>query len=254
LFFKAQGMLMTRRKAIILVLALYWPALFIAAHIPIPQVVRRADMSDKRLHFLMYAILTFLFWSVIRPHSKVDWRRATAWLTLLAIVVYGICDEVLQHFVGRTTDVRDLAADTSGAVAAMLILSVCSFWPAGAIITAMGLYALPGLARKDLMDLLPVIMSLLYVGGYSLFTLLWMRCLHPLTCGIRSGYVRFLASVSGPLLILAVTKASTTVAGRPFGRWDMVAGTVGIGAGILIAWVLGWPWSEGEDSVAPARS
>ena len=49
-----------RRKLTVIVLALYWPSLFILAHIPIPKVVREADVSDKSLHFLAYLLLTFL--------------------------------------------------------------------------------------------------------------------------------------------------------------------------------------------------
>lgn len=253
---KAQNMAMTRRrKVMILALALYWPTLFVLAHIPIPQVVREADMSDKGLHFLMYAILTFLLWSVIRPRVKVDWRRASGWLVLLAVLAYAVCDEGLQHFVaGRSADPKDLVADMSGAIATLAVFSVCSFWPAGAIISAMAIYMLPVLARKDLMSLLPVMTSVFYVGGYAFFTLLWMRCCYPLMRVRNNSYGRFLVSVSGPLALLLVTKISAAVKQRPFETWDMVAATVGILGGVLAAHVSGWPCPEQfrEATAAPA--
>jgi len=63
-----------QQKIIIILLAFYWPILFILAHIPIPQYVRKAGVSDKSLHFLAYLILTFLLWFAIRPDEKVKWR------------------------------------------------------------------------------------------------------------------------------------------------------------------------------------
>jgi hypothetical protein len=251
-----------RRKGMILALALYWPALFVLAHIPIPPVVREANMSDKGLHFLMYAILTFLLWSAVRPDAKVDWRRAGGWLIFLVIVVYGICDEGLQHFVsGRTADAKDLAADVAGVVVALGILSVFSFWPAGAVLTAITVYMLPVLARKNLMDLLPVMTVVFYVGGYAFFTLLWRRCLRPLIAIRKVGWVWFMASVSGPMALLVVTGISTKAAGRPFDRWDMTTAAVGILIGILVGWAVGWPSrrdatdvsSSGGSSVASER-
>lgn len=241
----------------ILALALYWPTLFVVAHIRIPPVVREANMSDKGLHFLMYAILTFLLWSVVRSHSKVDWRRASAWLVLLAILIYAVLDEGLQHFVaGRSADPKDLVADAGGAIVALGILTVFSFWPAGAIITAMTIYMLPVLARKNLMSLLPLMSTVFYVGGYAFFTLLWMRCLRRLTVVKRAAWVRLLASMSGPLALLVVTRLSTKAAARPFNRWDMAAAAAGIVVGILVAWGLGWPFRRqgGRHASLPARS
>ncbi len=242
-----------RRKATLLALALYWPTLFVLAHIPIPQVVRRADVSDKGLHFLMYAILTFLLWGAVRPDSKVNWRRPAGWLVLLAVLAYSLLDEGLQHFVAeRSADPRDLVADAAGAAAAMIVLSVSSFWSAGAIIVAIAIYTLPVLARKGLMNFLPLTTTLFYLAGYGFFTLLWMRRLRPLTSTVRSGSLRCLAWISAPLLVMAITKVSAMATGRPFETWDMVAATIGIGAGILVAHASGWPGLEPDVPVSPA--
>jgi VanZ family protein len=104
-------MLMTlshQQKISACVLILYWPALFVLAHVPIPRVVREADVSDKSLHFLAYLILTFLIWSAVSGDRKVRWRRAAPWLVLFVIAVYGIFDEWLQTYISeRSCDVRD---------------------------------------------------------------------------------------------------------------------------------------------------
>lgn len=249
-----------RRKWMILALALYWPALFVLAHIPIPSVVREANMSDKGLHFLVYAILTFLLWSVVGSDSKVNWLRRGSWLVLAAVILYGLCDEGLQHFVSnRSPDARDLVADLAGALVALGILSVFSFWPAGAIVTAMTVYMLPVLARRNLMNLLPVLTTLFYVGGYATFTLLWMRCL-PRPKGLsKAGGAWLAATVSGPLALLALTRISAKAAGRPFDRWDMAAAAMGILVGVLVAWRVGWPpgrkatvWTHDDPSLRVA--
>src|SRR4030043_1886519 len=97
-----------QQKIAAFVLALYWPALFVLTHIPIPHVIQEADVSAKSLHFLAYLILTFLIWSAVYGGRKVKWRRAAPWLVLFVIVVYGILDEWLQIYVaGRSCDVRD---------------------------------------------------------------------------------------------------------------------------------------------------
>jgi len=75
-----------RQKAVVAVLVLYWPTLFVLAHIPVPQVVRRAHVYDKSLHLLAYMILTFLLWSAIKPLERVCWRRAAVWCLLAGVV------------------------------------------------------------------------------------------------------------------------------------------------------------------------
>ena len=96
-----------RQKLGMLSLAIYWPTLFIVSHIPIPTVVRKAGVSDKGLHFLAYLILVFLLWFVLNPHRKVRWPRAGVWWVFLALVAYGVVDELLQGYLGRSCDIGD---------------------------------------------------------------------------------------------------------------------------------------------------
>jgi len=132
-----------RQKAVIAVLVLYWPTLFVLAHIPIPPVVRRAHMNDKSLHLLAYMILTFLLWSAIKPGERVRWRRIAVWCLLTVVAVYGVCDEWLQRVLGsRSMDPSDLIADLIGAVAALGILTVLSFWPTCVVVTGTTIYTL----------------------------------------------------------------------------------------------------------------
>ena len=43
------------------ILTVYWIALFIATHIPMPQLPDLPEHSDKAMHFVAYAGLGFLF-------------------------------------------------------------------------------------------------------------------------------------------------------------------------------------------------
>src|SRR4030042_647093 len=96
-----------RQKLTIISLLVYWPGVFILAHIPIPQLVYKAQVSDKSLHFLVYLVLVFLLWFTISPDKKVNWRKAAAWWVLFVVVWYGVVDEVLQGYVGRSCDIID---------------------------------------------------------------------------------------------------------------------------------------------------
>jgi hypothetical protein len=234
--------MMRRRKVTILALALYWPTLFVLAHIPIPAVVRRAGMSDKSLHVLMYMILTFLLWSVVEPQSKLRWRRATPWLTLAVVLAYAFCDEYLQRFVaGRSMDARDLVADAIGALAALGLLSVFSFWPALLIVSGTAIYTLAVFTRANLTELLPVTSTVFHLATHTLFTLLWMVCLRT-SFGLKQPNPRWLvASLSVPLGLLLVTKTSALISGKAFEGWDVVAAAVGIFGTLAACWILGRP-------------
>jgi VanZ family protein len=164
-----------RQKAVIAVLILYWPTLFVLAHIPIPQVVRKAHVYDKSLHLLAYMILTFLLWSAIKPLERVCWRRAVVWCLLALVAVYGVCDEWLQHFIGsRSMDPADFVADLIGASAALGMLTVLSFWPTSVIIAGTTIYTLAVFTRANLTALLPVTMTAFHLMTHAVFTLLWI--------------------------------------------------------------------------------
>jgi VanZ family protein len=218
-----------RQKAVIAVLAMYWPTLFVVAHIPVPQVVRRAHMYDKSLHLLAYMILTFLLWSAVKSAQRVQWRRAAVWCLLVAVAVYGVCDELLQHFVAdRSTDPRDFAADVIGAGVALGMLTFLSFWPTAVIIAGTTIYTLAVFTRANLTALLPVATPIFHLMTHAVFTLLWIGYLHQSPHRQRRGPRWVAASVSLPLALVVVTKASTVLSGKAFEGWDVVAAVAGI--------------------------
>lgn len=95
-------------------LTVYWVALFIGTHIPLPQMALPGH-SDKSMHFVAYAGLSFLFtW----------WLHGTKHATLKTVGVlgvYAVVDEVLQYPVNRTPDVLDAVADWVGIIIGLII-------------------------------------------------------------------------------------------------------------------------------------
>jgi hypothetical protein len=178
-------------------------------------------------------ILTFLLWSVVRPYEKVNWRRTAVWCVLAIVMVYGVCDECLQHYVaGRSTDARDLVADFIGAVAVLGVLTFLSFWPAFLLVGGTVIYTLAVFTRANITKLLPVTATVFYFAAYAVFTLIWagcLRCWPPLRGAERRW---FLASVSVPVALIIVTKVSAVLSGKAFEGWDMVAAAVGVAVSV----------------------
>ncbi len=78
---------------------------------PLPELTTR--FWDKGIHFVEYGSLGGLLLFALRS-SGVAWRRALL-LAIAGASLYGASDELHQAFVtGRSSDVRDWAADTIG--------------------------------------------------------------------------------------------------------------------------------------------
>jgi VanZ family protein len=74
----------------------------------------RLHISDKVLHFAAYAILAFL------PSLHERWPALAA--VLVAVLALGVSLEFAQNYApGRSFELADMAADTAGAVAGVII-------------------------------------------------------------------------------------------------------------------------------------
>lgn len=218
-----------QQKVIIFFLISYWLTLFISAHIPIPQVIREADISDKGLHTLAYLILTFLLCSTINPNKKVNWRKASAWWILLVVVLYGICDEVLQLFVaGRTCDARDFLADLGGTLSALIVLSFFTFWPAFLVVTGVSIFTLTNIARVNIANLFPMLDTAFHLFVYAFFTLLWIQNLHYLTKLTAPKPKWLIAALMVPVIFLLAVKSISITFGRSYTTTDIYAAAAGI--------------------------
>ncbi len=212
-----------QQKIAACVLVLYWPALFVLAHIPIPHVVQEADVSDKSLHFLAYLILTFLIWFAVRGDRKVKWRRAAPWLVLFVIVVYGILDEWLQSYVaGRSCDVRDFFTDLAGALTGLILSSFLTFWPAGLFVAATFIFGITNVTRANLADLLPRTNAVFHIFAYAILTVLWIQCTHLFPAVKATKAKWFVLALAGPGGFLIIVKLYSVITGKGFALSDII--------------------------------
>ena len=217
-----------RQKLTIVSLLIYWPAIFILAHIPIPELVYRARVSDKSLHFLAYLVLVFLLWFAISPGKKVNWRKATAWWMLFVVVWYGVIDELLQAYVGRNCDVTDFLTDLTGTLAGLVLLAFFTFWPAFLVVTGITVFLLTNLARANVADLLPVTSVVFYLFAYGFFTLLWIRYMH-LFLSLKATQPRWLiVALVLPIAFLLTVKLFSVILGRNFSVRNVIISAAAI--------------------------
>jgi len=228
-----------QHKLIIISLVFYWVALFILAHIPIPQLVRKADVSDKGLHLLAYMILSFLLASAINPNKKVNWRKAAVWWVLLVIVWYGVIDELLQGYVaGRSSDIKDFVADLAGTFTGAILLSVFTFWSASLVVTGVTIFGLTNIARANLADLLPGINTAFHLFAYAFFTLVWIQYMRSRETRdekrgtkIAAPKPRWLIAASIlPAGLLVSVKLGSLALGRSFAITDVIVSAIGVAA------------------------
>jgi VanZ family protein len=117
-------------KIALILLVVYWTTIFVLTHIPVKHIsflTKQLNLSDIILHFLAYFILSFLLWTALNPSKKVDWRKARVWWILLVIICYGLLDEWLQTYTQRGCSVYDFLADLTGAITALILLSIFPF-------------------------------------------------------------------------------------------------------------------------------
>jgi VanZ family protein len=207
--------------------------LAIGAHIPIPQLVYRAQVSDKWLHFLAYLNLVFLMWFSVRPDSKASWRSRLAWLVFLVTVAYGGIDELLQPYIGRTKDLGDFLANAAGVSAGLVMFAFLTFWQALPAVLAITIFGLTNLAKADMSKLVPIMDAVFHVLAYSGFTLAWVQFMN-LYLPLKTTVNRLLLTIGVSVGFLIVVKTGSVLMGRHFGETDILFGVIGIIAALVV--------------------
>lgn len=94
---------------------IYCGLIYIQSSFPAPDRLTDFFSFDKTLHFFAYAILGALF---LRAFMTTRMKNRLTWLIVLSILsssLYGISDEIHQHFVPyRNADLLDALMDISG--------------------------------------------------------------------------------------------------------------------------------------------
>jgi VanZ family protein len=84
-----------------------------------PSLEQMPDLPnmDKMLHGSAYALLGFLFYRALRTGRIGSRTVLLIFLSSVLATLYGVSDEIHQHFViARTADIMDVAADLTGSV------------------------------------------------------------------------------------------------------------------------------------------
>lgn len=222
----------------IIALAFYWPTLFVLGHIPIPQVVYQAEVSDKSFHFLAYLILAFLLWFVISPDKKVDWGKAGPWWILLVVVLYGTVDEISQSYVGRSCDILDFISNLTGALTALVLFTALTFWPAAVSVAGIVIFGITNVARANIADILPITNAMFHLFAYASFTMLWIQYLYTFRSTKISRVNLVLLAVAGPIAFLFMVKSSSVILGRAFVMFDTIISIGAIAATIGVFYLI----------------
>jgi hypothetical protein len=208
-------------------LVIYWIALAVAAHIPIPQVVYRAQVADKWLHFLAYLNLSFLLWFSVRPDNKVIWRNRLVWLIFLIAIIYGGIDELVQPYFGRTRDLGDFFANAAGASAGLVMLAFLAFWQALPAMMAITIFGLTNLAKANLSELVPIIDAIFHIIAYGGFTLAWIQFMN-LHFLFKNNVARLVSAIVVPVVFLLIVKTGSLLLGRHFAPTDLLFSVLSI--------------------------
>jgi VanZ family protein len=229
-----------RQKLTVLSLLVYWPAIFTLTHMHIPQLVCKYNIqvSDKSIHFLLYLILTFLLWCAIDPYKKVNWRKAAAWWVLFVVVWYGVADEWLQSYVGRTCDVMDFFADLAGTLTGLVLLSLFTFWPVLLVVMSAVIFTLTNFIYTNLDDLVPITNAMFHLFAYGFFTMLWIQNIYlflPMKAPKPKWIVTALAL---PLCFLLAVKLFSVIFGKGFGIKDVIVAVAGIAAVVVTTYLI----------------
>lgn len=227
-----------RPKLTIISLLLYWPGVFILAHIPIPQLVYKAQVSDKSLHFLAYLVLVFLLWFAISPNKKVNWRKAAVWWVLFVAVWYGVVDEWLQSYVGRTCDIMDFFADLAGTLAGLILFSFFTFWPVLLVVMGTTIFTLTNFTRANLADLVPITNAMFHLFAYGFFTMLWLQYIH-LFLPMKAPKPKWMiAALALPIGFLLTVKLFSVIFGKDFVVQDVIVAVAGITAVVATIYLI----------------
>jgi hypothetical protein len=229
----------SRQKWTIAALVPYAIALIISTHIPIPQIVYSANVSDKWIHFLAYLILVFLIWYSIRPQSRPMWRKPLAWLILVIVCAYGGIDEFIQPYFGRTKDFFDFVANSEGVITGFIIFTFLPFWQSLLAVLAISIFGFTNLAKANLSQLVPVTDSLFNFLSYACFALVWVQFMR-LYLFSKSAAVRLFLALIVPAGFMLIVKAGSLLLKRHFGLSDLLFGFMGIIAVAAISHLTGF--------------
>jgi hypothetical protein len=217
------------QKLFTVILIFYWVSIFVATHIPVPGWTRKMGVSDKTMHFVAYMVLTLLLWLGTSFEKKADWKKIRPWLLLTTVILYGLADELLQHFsVERSVDIQDFTADVVGSAVAMMMVTILSGWHAVMIlVTVCPLFA-PAIVRSQLITQGSLLEVVAYMAGFAIITAAWIKYL-PSVFGLDLKKNKFLPIFFAPPAgTVIIAKLYAHLTDKPFGTTAILVAFVSI--------------------------
>lgn len=99
----------------------YWAVLFVATHVPLGGMNLQVSGGDKLLHFVFFFVLALLGGrAALQRGQRLSRSWPLIWFGVYAL--YGAADELLQSLARRTPSIGDWVADSSGALAGLLVV------------------------------------------------------------------------------------------------------------------------------------
>lgn len=243
---KKPGFMQKRHKYVLMGLAVYWPAIFIATHIPainLPGWVARSGLSDKTLHFTAYLCLVFFVWTAISPFDRVNWKRLKAWLVVGLVAGYAVFDELLQMFVGRHADVMDFAANMAGTLVSLAIFTACYFWAGLLWVTGIVIFIITNLSRTYIVMSSELINIAFHFCAYAFFALVWVHQSQKYI-SVEQGWRWLVWAFTVPVLFLGMVKGVSVYSGEHVWFWDVFTSITGISLSVICSWVTFLPGRE----------
>jgi len=94
---------------------IYCALIFYMSSRPAPESIPKIAHFDKLLHAGAYALLSALFFRAYRTTRLGDRLATVILLSILSAGIYGISDELHQHFVpSRSAEIQDALANIAG--------------------------------------------------------------------------------------------------------------------------------------------
>ncbi len=94
----------------------YMVFIFIFSSEPAPEEIPDIWNIDKLMHFMAYGILSILWLRALKRHWREIRNKQLLFLSFLFATLYGISNEIYQHFIPyRTASIADAVANGLGA-------------------------------------------------------------------------------------------------------------------------------------------
>jgi hypothetical protein len=210
------------------ILIFYWLGILAATHIPIPGWTRKMGVSDKTMHFVAYMTLALLLWFSTSFEKKADWKKLRPWLLSAIILLYGLVDELSQHFTRRSVDPGDFAANALGIAIAMAMVTVIPACHAAMILITVCPFFLPALVRSQLILQGSILEVGVYLAGFACITIAWIEYLSSVV-GLNFRQLKYLpvffAPPAGTVITLIIYAKLTD---KPFSTRALLSAFISI--------------------------